>query len=49
MTKVDKIKICREFMRGEDVFDIEVKYALKPGEADKALRWGLKHPTELRK
>jgi len=57
MTKKDKIKICREFMGGKEIWEIAsdmtdrgINYTLvNKSEVEKALRWGLKHPDELRK
>lgn len=54
MTKADKIKICREFMRGESVVGMAAKGGGRATYFDQldiqqALRWGLKHPEELRK
>ena len=56
MKKADKIKICREFLRSRSLlgtlFDVEggqpdLFYSnLK--ELETAIRWGLKHPEELR-
>jgi len=56
MTKAEKIKICREFMKGEFAFGcIELTHIYDNGkmvdysqeDMTKALRWGLKHPEEL--
>ena len=55
MTKADKIKICREFMRGKSTKNIWFSTPdggalyFSPEEVEKALRWGLKHPEELKK
>jgi len=53
MKKADKIKICRAFMEGRDLHeladDVYDLYVDSFGAVNKALRWGLKHPDELRK
>jgi len=55
MTKADKIKICREFESGLEnvsypaMVDIAEKYGITTNQLSTILRWGLKHPEELRK
>ena len=57
MTKAEKIKICREFILGDSyvgllsVFDVgdDRMKEISVLDIEKALRWGLKHPEELRR
>lgn len=49
MTKDDKIKICRAFMQGWTYGRISLDRILGMQEFIGILRWGLKHPEELRK
>jgi len=52
MTKATKIKICRDFLKHMDIYEIIAKKKSEDWTRDdieNALRWGLKHPEELRK
>jgi len=55
MTKADKIKICREFMQGEGIFELAHQYncskhsfVLQTQEAFDILRWGLLHLKKVK-
>jgi len=54
MTKADKIKICLDFMKGTSIYGTWYFRQCKGQycsvrNVEKAIRWGVKYPEELRK